>query len=74
MLEAVKDERTVRDLSLSRALEPTIINRWKHALVAGAAHIFTSGGKEARELDWATVMLLNSRFKGWLLLIFCSKT
>ncbi len=61
-LEALKGERTVSELAQAYVVHPTMIHRWKKALLEGAAGIFERGGKAAvAEIDEDTVRGLHAR-------------
>ena len=42
-LEALKGELTVADIATKHGIDPTLVNEWKRALVAGAAGVFEKG-------------------------------
>jgi transposase len=46
-LGALKGERTVSELATAYEVHPTMIHRWKKALLEGATGIFERGSKEA---------------------------
>jgi transposase-like protein len=50
-LAAIKNEETVAELSRRYEVHPTMINKWKKALVNGAAEIFDQGHKSRRQTE-----------------------
>lgn len=59
--EAVKGERTVSELAAECGVHPTMIHRWKKALLEGASKIFDRGGKKTAEVDEETVRSLHAK-------------
>ena len=60
-LEAVKGERTAAELASTYGVHPTMIHRWKKALLERAADIFERGAKKAAEIDEAAVRELHAK-------------
>ncbi len=46
-LAAVRGDRTVNELAAHFGVHPTLIHAWKKQLLAGAEHVFATGGKAA---------------------------
>jgi transposase-like protein len=59
--EAVKGARTVSELAAEHGVHPTMIHRWKKALLDGAADMVERGGRKAPEIDADTVRSLHAR-------------
>jgi putative transposase len=45
-LEAIKEVRTLSELSSRFKVHPTVISRWKKTLLQGAPEVFSRGGGE----------------------------
>ena len=52
-LEALKGERTVTELAAAYGVHPTMIHKWKKALLEGAAGIFERVGQAAATAEIA---------------------
>ena len=62
-MEALNGERTVSELAATYEVHPTMIHRWKKALLERAAGIFERGGQTADTAETAeeTVRDLHSK-------------
>ena len=60
-LEALKGERTVAELASQFGVHPTMIHRWKRALLEGASGVFERGGKKPPEIDEEQVKELHAK-------------
>lgn len=50
-LAALKNEETVSELAARFEVHPTMINKWKQALLDGAAEIFDNGQKSKKQTE-----------------------
>lgn len=60
-LEAVKVERKVSELASIYGEHPTMIQKWKQALLSGAADIFERGDKRVPKIEEDTVRSLHAK-------------
>ncbi|WP_409557784.1 IS3 family transposase [Aliiroseovarius sp. M344] len=60
-LEALKGEETVSELASRFGVHPTMIHRWKRALLEGASGVFERGGRKAPEVDEEQVKDLHAK-------------
>ena len=61
-LEALKGEQTVSELASRFGVHPTMIHRWKRALLEGAAELVErSGGKKEPAVDEETIKALHAK-------------
>jgi len=50
-LAALKNEKTLSELAARFEVHPTMINKWKQALLEGAAEIFDGGQKSSKQTE-----------------------
>jgi transposase len=48
-LAALKNEKTLSELAARFEVHPTMINKWKQAILEGAAEIFDGGQKSSKQ-------------------------
>ena len=51
VLAAIKNEETVAELSKRFSIHPTMVSKWKKALLDGASEIFTKPTKSKKNQD-----------------------
>ena len=53
-MAAIRNEESMADLAARFGVHPTMIAKWKKAMIDGAADIFDKGKKSRKEVDTTT--------------------